>query len=381
MLKLLKNAKVYSPDFLGYKDILIGSEKILAMDDALEISSRISEVIDLQGKITTPGLIDQHIHLTGAGGKLSFASMTPEISRDELISCGTTTILGMLGTDGITRSLEGLYAKVKALDQEGISTYMLTGYFGYPTKTLMGSVLEDIIFIDKVIGCKTAISDERSSFPTENELLKLLREVHVGGLTAGKGGILHVHLGGLDSRMDILLDLVKKYNFPIRHISPTHVGRTRPLFEQAIEFAKMGGMIDISTGGTKFDLPYKQVIYALEKGVSMNNMTFSSDGNAGMSRKDENGYILNTYKAPVDQNLNQVIMMIKDGAGSISDAFKLITTNPARNLSLHKKGEIKVGNDADFCFFDENFGLTDVIARANFMMKDGKIMKTNSFIK
>jgi beta-aspartyl-dipeptidase (metallo-type) len=381
MLKLLKNAKVYSPDFLGYKDILIGSEKILAMDDALEISSRISEVIDLQGKITTPGLIDQHIHLTGAGGKLSFASMTPEISRDELISCGTTTILGMLGTDGITRSLEGLYAKVKALDQEGISTYMLTGYFGYPTKTLMGSVLEDIIFIDKVIGCKTAISDERSSFPTENELLKLLREVHVGGLTAGKGGILHVHLGGLDSRMDILLDLVKKYNFPIRHISPTHVGRTRPLFEQAIEFAKMGGMIDISTGGTKFDLPYKQVIYALEKGVSMNNMTFSSDGNAGMSRKDENGYILNTYKAPVDQNLNQVIMMIKDGAGSISDAFKLITTNPARNLSLHKKGEIKVGNDADFCFFDEDFGLTDVIARANFMMKDGKIMKTNSFIK
>jgi beta-aspartyl-dipeptidase (metallo-type) len=381
MVKILKNAKVYSPDFLGYKDILTGAGKILAMEDSIEISSKFAEVIDIQGKIVTPGLIDQHIHLTGAGGKLSFASMTPEITRNELIRCGTTTILGMLGTDGITKSLEGLYAKVKALDQEGISTYMLTGYFGYPTKTLMGSVIEDMIFIDKVIGCKTAISDERSSFPTDNELLKLLREVHVGGLTAGKGGILHVHLGGLESRMDILLDMVKKYNFPIRHISPTHVGRTRPLFEQAIEFAKLGGMIDISTGGTKFDMPYKQVLYALEKGVSMNNMTFSSDGNAGMSRKDINGNVLNTYKAPVDQNLHQVIMMIKDGARSISDAFKLITSNPARNLSLPHKGEIKVGNDADFCFFDDDFNLTDVISRSIVMMKDGEILKNNTFFQ
>ncbi|MCX6308117.1 MAG: beta-aspartyl-peptidase, partial [Bacteroidia bacterium] len=130
----------------------------------------------------------------------------------------------------ITRSLEGLYAKVKGLEQEGISAYMLTNYFGFPTRTMLGSVLEDMIFIDKVIGCKTAISDERASFPTVDELLKLLREVHVGGLTSGKGGILHIHLGALESRMDLLLDLVKIHHFPIRHISPTHVGRTKALF-------------------------------------------------------------------------------------------------------------------------------------------------------
>ena len=379
MLKLLKNAKVYSPEYLGYKDILIGAEKILAIDNSIDLSSKIVNVIDVQGKIVTPGLIDQHIHLTGAGGKLSFASMTPEVCRDELIKCGTTTILGMLGTDGITRSLEGLYAKVKALDQEGISAYMLTGYFGYPTKTLMHSVIEDIIFIDKVIGCKTAISDERSSFPTENELLKLLREVHVGGLTSGKGGILHVHLGGMETGMGILLDIVKKFNFPIRHISPTHVGRTKALFEEAVEFAKLGGIIDISTGGTKFDLPWKQVLYALEKGVSIENITFSSDGNAGLTKKDENGNILNTFKAPVDQNLKQVVTLIKEEACSITDAFKLITSNPARNLSLHHKGKIQVGNDADFCFFDFNMELSDVIARSNFMMQEGKIVKSNNF--
>jgi beta-aspartyl-dipeptidase (metallo-type) len=287
--------------------------------------------------------------------------------------------MGMLGTDGVTRSLQGLYAKVKGLEQEGISAYMLTGYFGVPTTTILNSVLEDIVFIDKVIGCKTAISDSRASFPTENELLKILREVHVAGLTSGKGGILHVHLGALESRMDILLNLVKKHHFPIRHISPTHVGRTKPLFDQALEFAKLGGMIDISTGGTKYDLPFRQVLYALEKGVSINNITFSSDGNAGMAKTDENGNLVHLYKAPVDLNLKQVISLIQEAGISISEAFKLITTNPARNLSLAHKGKVATGFDADLCFFDKQFNLTDVISRGNIMMKDCEIVKTNHY--
>ena len=379
MLKIIKNAEVYAPEYLGKKDILMGGEKILALEDKIEISSDIAQTINAQGKIVTPGLIDQHIHLTGAGGKHAFASMTPEIAVNELIACGTTTVMGMLGTDGVTRSLQGLYAKVKALDQQSISAYMLTSYFAYPPKTMLDSVQDDIVFIDKVLGCKIAISDERSSFPTENELLKLLREVHVGGLTSGKGGILHIHLGALESRMDILLELVKKHHFPIRHISPTHVGRTKALFEQAIEFAKMGGMIDISTGGTKYDAPYKQVLYALENGASIDNITLSSDGNAGMAKKDDNGNILNLYKAPVDLNLKQVILLIQEGGLSISEAFKLITTSPAKNLSLPHKGKIAINYDADFCFFDKDFTLTDVISRGKIMMNDCKIVNGKFF--
>ena len=209
--------------------------------------------------------------------------------------------------------------------------------------------------------------------------MKLLREVHVGGLTSGKGGILHIHLGALESRMDILLELVKKHHFPIHHISPTHVGRTKELFNQAIEFAKLGGMIDISTGGTKFDLPYKQVIYALEQGVSIDNMTFSSDGNAGMAKKNSNGDITNLYKAPVDLNLKQVILLIQEAGMSITDALKLITVNPARNLSLKNKGKIGVGFDADLCFFDKDFSLTDVISKGHKMMTDTEIVKCNCY--
>lgn len=99
MLKIIKNAEVYAPEYLGKKDILIGAEKILAIENKIELNEEYIETIDAQGKIITPGLIDQHIHLTGAGGKQAFSSMTPEISISELIQCGSTTVVGMLGTD------------------------------------------------------------------------------------------------------------------------------------------------------------------------------------------------------------------------------------------------------------------------------------------
>lgn len=378
-MKLIKNAQVYAPKKIGKKDILVGGGKILAIADDLPFRGSDIEVVDAKGRVTTPGLIDQHIHLIGAGGKHGFNSLTPEITLSELISCGSTTVMGLLGTDGVTKSLRTLYAKTKALDKEGITAYMLTGYFGLPPITLTGSVLEDMILIDKVIGCKVAISDPRSSYPTAKELLNILKDVHVGGLTSGKGGILHVHLGSLDTNMSLLIELVEEYKFPIRNISPTHVGRTSALFDEAIKFAKLGGMIDITTGGTKFSEPYEQVLYALNKGVSIDNMTFSSDGNAGMARMNTAGEVIEFYKAPVDLNLKQIVVLIKKGRLPISDAFKLVTSGPAKNLTLPNKGIIDVDKDADLCFFDNDFNLTDVMAMGNWMMKDGTVIKKGSF--
>ena len=380
MLKLIKNAEIYAPTYLGKKDILIAGEKIAAIEDNLdEFSTHATVVWDAKGKLVTPGLIDQHIHIIGAGGKDGFASMTPEVTLSELIACGTTTVVGLLGTDGTVRNIRTLYGKVKALEQEGISAYMFSGYYGVDTVTITDSIQGDMICIDKVIGCKIAISDIRSSYPTATELLRKLRDVRVGGSIGNKKGILHIHLGNLETKMDILFELVNKYQFPIEHISPTHVGRTKPLFEQAIEFAKLGGCIDITTGASKYTDPYKSVLYALEKGASIDNITFSSDGHAGLTKLDENGKNIGFKKAPIEQNLYEVIQLIKEGGIAIEEAFKIITTNPARNLGLKEKGKIEVGFDADLCAFDADFALQDVFARGQQMMVDTKITTKGSF--
>lgn len=379
MFKLLKNCNIYAPQKLGVQDILIANDKIVAIDNNLDSYVSEAEIFDFSGQIITPGLIDQHIHIAGAGGTSGFFSMTPEVNLSDLIACGSTTVVGLLGTDGKTRSIRTLYGKVKSLEQEGISAYMYCGYYGIDSVTITESIQSDMIFIDKVLGCKIAISDIRSSYPTALELLRKVSEVRVGGTIANKKGILHIHLGNLDSKMDVLFELVQKYQFPIEHISPTHVARTKPLFEQAIEFAKLGGTIDITTGASKFTEPYKAVLMALENGAPLENITFSTDGHAGLRKTNEKGEIIGAKVAPIDQNLYQVVQLIQKGGLPIEEAFQLITTNPAKNLGLHQKGKIAVGCDADFCVFNPDLELTNVFAMGKQLMQNKKIIVKGTF--
>ena len=379
MLTLIKNTKLYSPKYLGSKDILLAGSKIVAIADNLDEFKNQAKVIDAEGKILTPGLIDQHIHITGAGGKSGFSSKTPEINLSELIACGTTTVVGLSGTDGNSRSVRALYGKAKSLQEEGVSAYMLSGYYGLDSITITGDIQSDMMFIDNVLGCKIAICDIRSSYPTAIDLVRKAREVMVGGYVGKKKGILHVHLGNLDSKMDLLFEMVNKYQFPIKHISPTHVGRTKELFDQAIDFAKLGGMIDITTGASKYTAPYKSVLYALESGVEMDKMTFSTDGNAGLTKFDEAGNSIGFRKAPIDTNLKEVVDLIQKGGIAIDEAFKLITVNPAVNLGLEQKGRVEIGSDADLCFFNENLELTDVFAMGQQMMKNKEVIVKGNF--
>ena len=378
---LIKNTNLYSPQSLGKKDILISNGKIVAIDDEIVNHSVFSKVWDAKGAITTPGFIDQHIHVIGAGGKHGFASMTPQLHLGDLINCGTTTVVGLLGTDGSTRSIKTLFSKTQALNQEGITAYMYTGYYGLDKVYLMNSLQEDMIYIDCVIGCKIAISDIRSSYPSALELLRLLRNVRVGGMLSGKKGILHLHFGALSSKMDLLFEIIENYEFPIEHISPTHVGRTKELFDQAITFAKMGGMIDITTGASKYTDPYKSVLYALDNNVSIDNITFSSDGNAGLDKLDKNNNLVGFKSAPFDKNFEEVINLHKLGGIPLEDALKLITSNPAKNLGLKNKGEVKVNSDADLCFLNSDLKLNTVIANGKFMMQDGDLVVKGSFEK
>lgn len=375
MITLLKNIQLLDRKQGDLVDILIAGTKIVSIEKNIDPGNLAPKIMDMQGALTTPGLIDIHVHTSGGGGQAGFHSLAPEVRVHDLIACGTTSVVGLLGTDGFVKRLEQLYAKTQSLRANGISAYMLTGYYGVPTTTLTDCIANDLIFIDPVIGCKTAICDDRSSFPTEADLMNIISQVRLGGFTSSKKGVMHVHLGSLPEGMQMLLDIAKKYPTLIDYISPTHTVRTEFLFNQAIEFAKMGGMIDVSTGGSQFTKPYKAILYALDKGVSIDSMTFSSDGNGGVRRVNpETGDETYTL-APLHKNLEQTIKLIKEGGIAPQEAFKLITVNAAKTMNLKNKGKIEVGYDADFCFFSPDYELHTVISLGKVMMTDGVAIK------
>jgi len=376
MYTLIKNANLYAPQAMGRVDLLLALGRILEIAPNLDVYRSKARVWDAEGRITTPGLIDQHIHLAGAGGNNGFSSLTTEVSTTDLLRCGTTTAVGLMGTDGVLRSLSGLYAKVMSVREQGLSAYMYSGYYGIDSLTLTGTVQTDLLMIEPVIGCKVAISDIRSSSPTPLELARLLRQIKLGGATARKKGIMHVHLGVLPEQLNPLFELVEHFHFPIEHISPTHTNRNQELFEQSIRFGRLGGCIDITTGASRFEPPHRSLIRAWESGVPEHCVTFSSDGHAGLSAavaRMHNGQTT----APFSQNLHEMTLLVKDAGMPLERALLPVTLNPARNLGLAHKGRVVEGADADLCFFNTQLQLEAVVAMGNIYLDGHRLDGAN----
>jgi beta-aspartyl-dipeptidase (metallo-type) len=193
--------------------------------------------------------------------------------------------------------------------------------------------------------------------------MRLINQVRLGGFTSGKHGILHIHLGNLKSRIDVLHSIVDQYPTLISYISPTHCSRTRALFDTCVDFAKKGGMMDISTGGTRFAEAHVAVGLALEAGAPLANLTFSSDGHGGVRRENPVTGEITYTPAPLTLNFKEMVALVQGGILPLEDALRLITSNPAKNLSLKQKGRIAVGCDADFVALNEDLSIHSVYAK------------------
>ena len=379
MALLIKNAHVFAPTDLGKKEVLMVGENVVAIGEDLPAWLPDTEVIDAKGQIMTPGFFDQHIHVTGGGGEGGPVSRTPEIMLSELVACGTTSLVGVSGTDFVTRSIENLLAKVRALKTEGVSAWMYTSNYKYPPTTMSGSVSQDMFLVPECLGVKIALGDHRSSFPTLDEVLALLAEIRVGGMIAGKTGFLHIHTGNIPGSFDMYKEIVAR-GFPIKHIRPTHCGRIRHVFDAAVEFAKAGGYIDITTGASCcFEHPAQAVVAALEAGVDPTHITLSTDGHGSVPRFNEKGEMVGLGVGGVAGNLTEVKRLITEHGMPIEKAITFISSNVGQALGLAGQGVIEVGGCANACLFNDSLELTTVVSRNRVMMRNGEIVLKGTF--
>lgn len=369
MLILIRNAEVWAPEPQGKKDVLLCAGKIARIADPGEIDPRGAEalgveleVLDARGCLVTPGFLDPHTHLTGGSGEEGFSSRTPELQLSEIVPWGITTVVGCLGLDATTRTATGLIAKVKGLREEGISAHMYTGHYGIPPTTLTGSIREDLIVVEEVIGVgEIAVSDHRAPQPDARELAGVVIDAQAGGMLSGKAGVTHFHLGEDPDRLAPLRALLDEHRVKPDLLYASHVHRTPELLEEAIELSKRGVWMDMDTAQDVAG----SIRRFLDAGGDSGRLTLSSDadGNAPWRLHE------------------QLAASLAEGI-PLERLLPLVTSNPAAVLKLESKGRLEPGCDADVLVLRPgSLEVVHVLAKGRPMVRDGELRVRERFLE
>jgi beta-aspartyl-dipeptidase (metallo-type) len=359
---LIQNADIYSPEPQGQADVLLVGGKIARIGkvdvQALESTGLGCEVVDATGCLLVPGFIDPHQHIIGAGGEAGPQTRMPEIVIGDSLRAGMTTVVGILGTDNTTRHLTSLLAKARALEIQGITTYIYTGNFQVPPPTFTGSVRDDVVVIDKVIGVgEIAISDYRSSKPSVQELARIVSDAMVGGMMSGKAGVTHFHTGAGRDKLGILHRLLDEYDeFPPHVLHATHITRSKELIEDAVALAKRGAYVDMDTIDPDFGPSF---IHYRDHGGPVDKLTVSSDAGAGTSKGTHTFY-------------DAFVSGVREFGLPLEQILPCFATNAAAVLKLANKGRIKEGMDADVLVLKKDgLELVHVFAKGKWLVRDG----------
>ncbi|MFT3820939.1 MAG: amidohydrolase family protein [Rubrivivax sp.] len=314
-----------------------------------------------------------------------WATSAPKNSR----WTGITTAAGVVGVEMETRGLPLLLRKVMELRSAGITALMYTGSFRLPAPHLLWSAAADVCFIEPVMGVKTAVSERLYPNHDPAALMQLAGEMMQARSLSGKAAVLHCHMGGLPAGMGPIFALVEELGMPAEQIVPTHVNRTpafSPVFEHALRFARMGGTIDFSSCVSQQDANptgvdvHEAVRRALDEGVPLDRLTFSSDSNVPGAVRDAEGRLVGLRRVSPTVLHRDLMRTVHDAGLPLEQALALVTSNVARVLGLQgRKGSIAEGADADLVLIDAEDRIDTVIAGGELLVRERRAVPRGPF--
>ncbi len=385
---LIRGATLFAPAPLGSRDILIVGGRIMRIAPHIAPAPDLLDValVEADGLMALPGLVDGHVHILGGGGEGGPATRAPELRAAALVQAGTTTAVGLLGFDGITRTVVDLLAHARSLQADGLDTRVYTGAYALPPQTVTGSVARDIVLIEEVIGAgEIAISDQRDSAPTPHELARIGAEAHIGGTLTRKAGLLHLHVGDAPQRLEPVRAVLRSSDLPPDALYPTHVNRAPALLEEAAALGRAGMTIDLTaTVAPDCDepgaIPPEEALpRLLRAGVPLHRITCSSDGNGSMPVFGPDGHLQSIGLGPVALLWERVRRGVLGRTVDLPSALATVTANPARVLRLPGKGTLVPGADADILLCDDRLRIVSVFARGRPVLVEGRVQIPDPF--
>lgn len=373
---VLKNARLLGET--NTTDIFLAGGVIAMIAPAINPGNLACTTVDLEGRTVIPGLVDGHVHYLGTAGDEGLDSKTPEIFVSHFFKHGVTTAVGVLGFGSVVEGPRHLYAKTNTLYEDGLSAYMHTGTFDIPSPTVTGSVKEDLVMLPRVLGVKVAVNDPCASLPSVREFARLAGLAYIAGNQSGKCGVLHTHIGHHGDPYAFLEEAHLLSGVPKKQFVPTHCNWSTSHVDGAIPYAKNGGFVDFSTilswerGSMTSMAASDATVKLLDAGVPETQISFSSDGNVGMSIRDKDRTKYGLYLQRVNSLYEEVVALAGKGV-SYAAAVKLATENPARYLGLYpKKGTVAVGSDADIVAVNDDLSIHAVYARGREAVRAGE---------
>ena len=143
------------------------------------------------------------------------------------------------------------------------------------------------------------------------------------------------------------MDIIRETELPPYLMIPTHVNRDESLFEQAIEFAKLGGIIDITSGiapeyGFEGTIkPSEAIRRCLDAGVDPRQVTMSSDANGCMAVYDSQGNYAGLCVTTVETIHKEFKSLVQDEGIPMETALLFVTASPAAAIGTdvrHRAG-------------------------------------------
>jgi beta-aspartyl-dipeptidase (metallo-type) len=282
------------------------------------------------------------------------------------VRAGITTVVGTLGVDTTMKTMAGLLAKAKALKEEGIAAFIWSGGYNVPPVSIMGSVREDMMFIDEVVGAgEIAIADERAMEPTLNDLARIVVDTRMGGKLSRKAGVTHFHVGSGRRRMRCLEELIEcdKFEIDPAWLYPTHINRSPQLMRDAIALTKQGSHVDIDV--QEEDLA-KWLSFYVDHHGDLSKLTVSSDA---------------SKKGP-DTFFQQIRKCARGHRLPLAKLLALVTRNTAEVLKLEHKGRLEVGAHGDILVMEKDeFELVHVMAKGKRLVSDGSLVVREQFLE